>query len=70
MITMNGKVIAGAVILVLSFSITLLPFAGNIKEFYAPVAYEKKQFLQEENTYGIQWEKDYGKISWWSARYE
>ena len=70
MITMNGKVIAGAVILVLSFSITLLPFAGNIKEFYAPITYEKKQFLQEENTYGIQWEKDYGKISWWSARYE
>ena len=34
------------------------------------VGKEERASIENGNTYGIQWEKDYGKLWWWSARYE
>ncbi len=30
----------------------------------------KESALMNNNDYGVQWERNYGKLSWWSARYE
>lgn len=70
MVIMNGKIVGYISFLLLFFSITLTPFSGNIEKFYAPKIREEESLIDEGNAYGIQWEKDYGKISWWSARYE
>ena len=71
MVTMKGKVAASITIVALFLSFITFPFAGNIEKNYISTIQEEKQSLHNGgNVYGIQWEKDYGKVWWWSARYE
>ncbi|MEA2054015.1 MAG: FG-GAP-like repeat-containing protein [Candidatus Thermoplasmatota archaeon] len=71
---MNAKSI-GIVILIsllLNGFVFAIPCDTGSKEsfFHEEHGAAEPQAFQADDEYGIQWEKDYGKLWWWSARYE